>query len=100
MKRWGLFTIFVAVQALLVAIAMAPGLVTFAQLPHADISCASCSSPEVKAALAQAASLGRAQVQQLVLSELWILIGVALVGVGVALRITIRVSDGNRQGES
>jgi hypothetical protein len=97
MKRWGLFTFFAVVQAALVAVAVAPALVTFAELPPAGITCASCTSAEAKAALVHAASFGRVQVQQLIWSELWILLGLALLGVAVAFRISLRCHSRNSE---
>jgi hypothetical protein len=102
MKHWGLLTFFLALQAALIAIALAPGLITFAEVPPKGIACAGCSSPEVQAALTHAASIGRAQIQQLVLSQAWTLIGVGLVGIAVAARLVIvsgrRKNGGNVEG--
>jgi hypothetical protein len=102
MKRWGLFTFFLALQAALIAIALAPGLVTFAEVPPKGVACVGCSSPEVQAALTHAASIGRAQIQQLVLSQAWTLVGVALVGIGMAVRLAVgsgrRKNGGNKEG--
>ena len=83
MARWLLFAIAVIANLAAIAIAVAPGVVTHAELPPSVIACASCTTPEVQSALARAAAIGRTQIQALVQSNIWLLVAVALVNVGV-----------------
>ena len=62
MSRFLIFTFIVLANVAGVTLALVPSLVTFAQILPAGIDCSSCGSAEVKSALIQAASLGRAQV--------------------------------------
>ena len=64
--RWLIFTGIVIVNLLGIYFALAPDLVTFAQVAPPDIRCAGCASPEVQQALIRAAAFGRSQVAGLV----------------------------------
>jgi heme/copper-type cytochrome/quinol oxidase subunit 2 len=104
MKHRGLLTFFIGLQVALVAIALSPALVTFAELPPSGVSCSTCSSAEVQIALIRAAAVGRAQIQQLVFSQVWVLVGIALLAIGVAVRLAIlsreRKNGGTTEGVS
>jgi len=80
MKRGLLLLIVVLANAAAVAIAVAPGVVTYAEVQPAGVTCATCT-PEALAAIARAAAAGRVQVQQLVQSNAWLLIAIALLNV-------------------
>jgi len=83
--RWLLISIVILANVAAVLLALAPTLVTFAEvLPH-GINCASCSSPEVTAALIHAASAGRAQVIGVASSYSWLLVAVACFNVAAVI---------------
>jgi len=60
--RWVAPLLAVVVNIVFLALAVAPAMVTYAQVPPPDIVCISCVSPDVQIALAQAAASGRAQI--------------------------------------
>lgn len=75
--RWLLMCVVFLANVEAVFLALAPTLVTFAEvLPH-GINCTLCGSPEVTAALIRAASAGRAQVIGVASSYSWLLVAVA-----------------------
>jgi hypothetical protein len=59
--RWLIFAALVAVNLLGIYFALAPDLVTFAQVTPPDIQCAGCASADVQHALMRAAAFGRSQ---------------------------------------
>jgi hypothetical protein len=83
MARWLLFAVAVIANLAAIAIAVAPGIVTHAELPPTTVACPSCSTPEIQSALARAAAIGRTQIQALVQSNMWFLVAIALVNVGI-----------------
>ena len=81
MTRWLLLAIAVVSNLIAIAVALAPGVVTHAELPLRDVTCSTCATPEVQSALARAAAIGRTQIQALVQSNMWLLAAMALVNV-------------------
>ncbi len=59
--RWLTFIGIVIVNLVGIYFALAPDLVTFAQVAPPDIQCAACASPDVQQALMRAAAFGRSQ---------------------------------------
>jgi hypothetical protein len=84
MTRWLILVAVVAANLLGVSAALLPTLVTWAEIAPIGISCATCSSPEVQAALTRAASAGRGQIVAFIHSYSWVVIAVALLNVTVA----------------
>jgi hypothetical protein len=60
--RWLIFIAIVIVNLIGIYLALAPDLVSFAQVAPPDTQCAGCASPEVQQALIRAAAFGRSQV--------------------------------------
>lgn len=77
MIRWGLFLLAVISNLVWVVASVGAGFVTWAQVVPKDISCFSCSQPEVQGALIQAATFGRSQVLNQ-LPGVWFVSGLAL----------------------
>lgn len=75
--RWLLIGIVLLANIAVVFFALAPTLVTFAEVLPNGVNCVSCDSPEVKAALIRAASAGRSQVVGVFSSNSWLFIFVA-----------------------
>jgi hypothetical protein len=84
-KTWFTIAAVLVANAALIFFAVAPGVVTYAELQPAGITCSSCTSPEVQAALTRAASAGRAQIQGLVLSHMWWVAALAIANFVVVL---------------
>jgi hypothetical protein len=59
--RWLILTGIVIVNLAGVYCALAPDLVSFAQVAPPEVQCAACATTEVQNALARAAALGRSQ---------------------------------------
>ena len=59
--RWLILLGIVVVNLIGIYFALAPDLVSFAQIAPPDIQCAGCTSPEVQHALIRAAAFGRSQ---------------------------------------
>jgi hypothetical protein len=75
-----------AANVFLVALALAPGLVTYAEkLP--EIACPTCSMPETRAALLQAVAFGRAQIVGLIHSHAWLLLAAAVINAGAVVAL-------------
>src|SRR5256885_9705262 len=90
MTRWLLLVVGLAANVFLVALAWAPGLVTYAEkLP--EITCPTCSLPETRAALLQAVALGRAQIVGLIHSHAWLLLAAALINAGAVVALFWRL---------
>ncbi|MDZ4055432.1 MAG: hypothetical protein U1D69_00435 [Polynucleobacter sp.] len=85
MKYRILLALVFAFNVALVVVALAPGFVTFAELPPKAIACSVCATPEVQKALAQAASFGRGQIQSMVSSHAWMLFALALASMVAAV---------------
>jgi len=65
-------------------VALAPGLVTYAEIAPAGVTCTTCVTPEVQSALIRAAAIGRAQIQSLIQSDVWLIATIALVNAAIA----------------
>jgi hypothetical protein len=105
--RWVLIVLILLVNFAAVFFALAPTFVTFAQVLPPEINCAVCDSPEVKAALASAASAGRAQVIGVVSTFSWLFIAVAVFNVAAVIAALYmpaltnpKSSDGRNSGAS
>jgi predicted MFS family arabinose efflux permease len=94
-KTWLTIAAVVVLNAALLFFALAPGVVTYAGLPPAGVVCSSCASPEVQVALTQAAAVGRAQIQSLVLSKVWWVGALALGNIAIVFAVLLR-----RRGEN
>ena len=90
MKWVFLFAVVVA-NAVAVFFALAPGLVTYAEVPPAGITCSLCTAPEVQTALTAAAKYGRDGIlRQLESAAPWVL-GLAVFNIGAfSLALFIR----------
>src|SRR5215831_7696428 len=77
MARWILLGAAIVTNVLVVLVALAPGLVTYAEVQPSGITCATCTS-EAYAALVRAAAIGRAQIQGHVTSNTWLILALAL----------------------
>ena len=86
MTRWLLLAIAVAANISTVLVALAPGVVTYADVQPAEATCATCTV-EAQTAVIRAAAIGRAQIQSLVSSNAWLLIAIALVNVAVVVAL-------------
>ena len=64
--------------------ALAPAFVTYAQLPPTGVTCTACGSPEIQAALAHAAAIGREQVQSLLRANAWFTLCLTTIAVTAA----------------
>jgi hypothetical protein len=64
--RWLILIGIVIVNLVGIYCALAPDLVTFAQVAPPDIQCATCASPDVQHALIRAAAFGRSQAAALI----------------------------------
>jgi len=95
MARLILLAIAVISNALLVLVAIAPGFVTYAELPPSGVACATCTTAEAQLALVRAAAVGRAQVQSLVRPNSWLLFAIALLNVAV-VGVLVWMSRSNR----
>jgi hypothetical protein len=84
MARKLLFAIVVVANAALVLLAMTPGIITFAEIPPKEVVCDVCSTVEAQRALVRAMSMGRAEIQSLVRSNIWPLAMVAALSVAAA----------------
>jgi hypothetical protein len=82
MTRWVLLVVAVAVNMVAVAVALAPAFVTYAERVPA-IHCESCSSPEVRKALTEAAAVGRAQMAGSIHSNSWLLIALGVANIAI-----------------
>jgi hypothetical protein len=91
MTRWLLLALALAANALLVAFALAPAYVTYAEKAP-NIACATCTSEDTQTALIQAVDAGRAQIVGLIHSHAWLLVSLALVNACavVALFLVLR----------
>ncbi len=87
--RWLIFFGIVGVNLIVIFFALAPDLVSFAQVAPPDIQCAGCATPEVRYALIRAASFGRSQVAGLVRPQL--ITAVAAVNIAAVACILWRV---------
>ncbi len=77
MIRWFLIGIVLLANIATVLFALTPILATFAEVVPDGISCGSCDSPEVMAALIRSAIAGRAQIIGVVSSNSWLFISIA-----------------------
>ena len=68
--RWLIFIGIVIVNLVGIYFALAPDLVTFAQVAPPDIQCAGCATAEVQHALVRAAAFGRSQAAGLIRPQL------------------------------
>ena len=84
MTRWLLLAAAVLLNVALVLVALSPSVVTYAEIQPPGISCPSCS-PDEFTAVKQAAAVGRAQVQSLVASNGWLLLGLAIANIVVVM---------------
>jgi hypothetical protein len=80
-----LLALVIVLNVALVFVSLAPSIVTYAELPPKAVACGGCSAPEVQRALAQATSIGRAQIQGLISSHLWLLVALALGSMAAAV---------------
>ena len=77
MARWLLLALALASNTATVLVALAPSVVTYAEILPADFGCSTCTR-EAQAAVVRAAASGRAQVQSLVASNTLPLLGLAM----------------------
>jgi hypothetical protein len=85
MKIRVLLAAVLLLNAAIVLLAVAPGLVTYAEISPTNIACSICGSPEVQKALSQAASFGRGQVQGHLVSNAWLLTVLALMSTAATI---------------
>ena len=72
--KWLLLFAFVAMNVVGAFFVLAPGLITYAEVPPKGITCSLCTQPEVQKALIAAATYGRATIlHQLTTSANWAL---------------------------
>jgi hypothetical protein len=62
--RWVALSVAVLINVFVLACVAVPFLITYAEVPPHDVSCALCAQPEVQRALARAAAIGRAEILQ------------------------------------
>ena len=82
MARWALVIVGAALNIVAVAIALAPAFVTYAERAPA-VHCESCSSPEVREALTEAAAVGRTQIAASIRSNAWLLIAIGIANIAI-----------------
>jgi len=87
--RWLIFIGIVIVNLVGIYFALAPDLVTFAQVAPPDIHCAACTSPEVQQALMRAAAFGRSQAAGLIRPQM--ITAVAAVNIAAVACILFRL---------
>jgi hypothetical protein len=76
--------------------ALAPGLVSWAQVVPAGIDCSLCAKPEVREALIRAAAAGRAEILAPMQSGAWIVLTVAALNILVVGLLIWRLRSNNR----
>jgi hypothetical protein len=92
--RWLVFVAVVAVNLVGVYFALAPDLITFAQVAPPDIQCAGCASPEVQHALIRAAAFGRSQAAGLIRPQM--ITAVAALNIAAIACLLWRLGFGQR----
>src|SRR5690242_13159537 len=83
MARWVLLGVSVLLNVALILVALSPSVVTYAEVPPKGVSCPGCDTT----ALARAAEAGRAQIQSLIASNTWILVGLAIANLAVVVAL-------------
>ena len=84
MKTWFTIAAVIVLNIALLFLALAPGFVTYAEVPPPAVTCSLCSNPEVQAALTHAAAVGRWQIQGGIVSSAWWVVALCLANVGIA----------------
>ena len=93
--KWIFLTVVVIANCAAVFLAVAPGLVTYAEIAPKEITCSLCGSPEVQSALIAAVKYGRSSIQLDASSVYWLL-GIGLFNVvAFSLVLFIRGSSNN-----
>jgi hypothetical protein len=82
MARWLILAIALAINVAIVLVALAPSVVTYAEVLPPNMVCSPCT-PEAQAAVIRAAAVGRAQIQSLVASSAPLLVGLAIANLAV-----------------
>ena len=92
--KWLLLLAFVTVNVAGAFFALAPGLITYAEVPPKGIACSLCTEPEVQKALTAAATYGRGTIlRQLTTSANWVLGLAVLNTVAFSLALFFRRSN-------
>jgi hypothetical protein len=91
--RWLILIGIVIVNLVGIYFALAPDLVTFAQVAPPDIQCAACASPDVQHALIRAAAFGRSQAAGLIRPQM--ITAVAAVNIAAVACILWRLRAGS-----
>jgi predicted membrane-bound mannosyltransferase len=86
MFRWLILALALVTNIAFVLVALSPSVVTYADVVPSELTCPSCTS-EALAAVVQAKTAGRRQIQNLVGSNVWLLIGLALTNFGLILML-------------
>jgi hypothetical protein len=94
--RWLVFAALVAVNLLGIYFALAPDLVTFAQVTPPDIQCAACASADVQHALMRAAAFGRSQAAGVIRPQM--ITAVAAVNIAASACLLWRLGFRQRAG--
>ena len=99
--KWFLLLAFVAINLVAAFFALAPGLITYAEVPPKGITCSLCTEPEVQKALTTAATYGRATIlRQMSTSANWVL-GLAVFNtVAFSLNLFFRRTKPGGQAEN
>ena len=85
MKCWIVISIALAVNASICFMAMAPALATWVHAAPQYIKCATCGTPEVQRALADAVDVGRLHVLSIVQSFSWPIVALCVANLALVV---------------
>lgn len=85
MARWLLVLCVLMANVVAVGLAIAPTIVTFAEVVPKGIDCSSCYSTEIQQVIIRAASAGRSQIIGLIVSYQWLFVLVAFANMAALL---------------
>jgi hypothetical protein len=87
--RWLIVLFAVVLNIAGLVLVAAPMLVSYAEIPSRNVTCETCGTPEVQAALARAAAVGRNQVVGQLDRVFPVLVALGLINVAAIVVLTL-----------